>query len=91
MTKPSLMRILTSDGPQDVSVADSEDASMIGRFWNATRHFLNTGDEDAMLPFAGKTVGGRKLETDPDAIEFWARRGELEFEEIYATHWWWGS
>jgi hypothetical protein len=78
------MRILARGaGPVWVDVEDVEEASDLGSYWNAVRHFLRTGDDFNVSQFEGMVVGGYELETDPDEIEFWSIHGELEFEDIY--------
>jgi hypothetical protein len=76
------IRILSRDGVQFAEVDDIE-ASMLGAYWNAVRKFLYTGDDDALGEFEDEEVARIRLETDPDWIEYWARRGDLEFEDIY--------
>lgn len=78
------MRALTRpDGPQDLDIQNSRDARRIGLHWNAVKHLLATGDERPLAAFKNVRVRGHQLETDPDIIEAWARRGELDFEDIY--------
>lgn len=77
------MRMLTSDGIEDVDVSDFDEASTLGSYWNAVQQFLGTGDVDPLLDFEGIAISGRPLLVDPDAIETLARRGELDFEDIY--------
>lgn len=77
------MRLLTGDGPVWVDVENDADASDIGTYWNAVRTFLRTGDDVSLSPFEGQPLGGVYPLTDLDGIEYWALRGELEFEDIY--------
>lgn len=77
------MRILTSSGPEWVDVPSNSDASDIGSFWNGVRKFVNTGDDSGLWSFEGRVIGDYELLTDLDEIEYWALRGELEFEDIY--------
>ena len=80
----SEMRMLTPEGVEVVPVwADSDDASVIGQHWNAVKKFLHTGDVSVLVPFAAWRIQGYRLATDPAWIELWARRGELDFEDIY--------
>jgi hypothetical protein len=79
------MRVLTNDGVEDFNVPNSDERSLVGSHWNAIQYFLSTGDEDRLFEFENQTVGGRNLETDPDRIEYWARYGELDFEDIYES------
>jgi hypothetical protein len=70
-------------GPEDVDIVGSRDASIVARHWNAVKHFLATGETERLTRFRRVSVAGRRLETDPAAVENWARRGELDFEDIY--------
>jgi len=82
LARPPL-RVLTTEGPKDLIVRGSRGSSLVGAHWNAIERFLSTGDTNRLTPFRGKRVAGHTLETDPDAIEREARRGELEFEDLY--------
>ncbi len=77
------MRVLTADGLQDVGIRGSRAASVIGEHWNATRKYLETGDESGLRAFSDTFPGGKRLATDPAFIDREARRGELDFEDIY--------
>jgi hypothetical protein len=81
-----LMKMLTTSGVEVVWIqAGSEAASAIGRHWNAVKHFLHTGDTSTLEPFASARIMLYWFEVDPDKIERWAMRGELDFEDIYET------
>ena len=56
---------------------------MIGRHWNAIQQFAATGDEGALAPFTDKRVGGVELATNPDQVEEYLRRGEIDVDDIY--------
>ena len=73
------MRILTDEGVDVVEVLGSENASRVGGYWSAVRHFLRTGDTSRLRGFP------EPLLTDPDEVVAWWRRGELDFLEIYDT------
>ncbi len=77
------MRLLADEGVIDIDVRSSRRATWIGEYWNAVHHFLATGDDSRLRPFAGKSVGAQRFETDADSVELWARRGVLDFEDIY--------
>ena len=79
------VRVLTTEGPKDLVLRGSRVTSTIARHWNAIHRFLGTGDSEPLEPFHGKRVAGYTLETDPDAIERQAHRGELEFEDLYTS------
>jgi hypothetical protein len=80
-----VMTVLAEGGVEyEVAVGGSRVASVIGRHWSAIGHHLATGDAARLSEFRGKRVAGYALETDPDAIEMWQRRGELDVEDIYS-------
>lgn len=84
-----LMRMLTTSGVEVLAVEfGSEAASTIGRHWNAVKDFLNTGQTAGLEPFRGTRILLYRFETDPDRIERWAQRGELDFEDIYESGGW---
>ena len=88
------IRVLTTDGLKVLSLDDRE-ASLVGHHWNAVRRFLEYGDDAPLAALEGQRVGhsefdhmpgipgGYELETDLDAIEWHAVRGEVSFESIY--------
>jgi hypothetical protein len=79
------MRILTRDGVIDALIeVGSKEASILGSYWNAVKHFLETGDAEPLAPFRGVVIGGHELEVDPDWIEYWAYQGDLGFPDIYS-------
>jgi len=77
------MAVLSAEGLRDVDVRGSGARSLIGRHWNAIRQFAGTGDEAVLAPFIGKRVGGVELATDPDQVEEYLRRGEIDIDDIY--------
>ncbi len=78
------MIVITPDGVTTVEVSGSRARSLVGRHANAVRKFVETGDSTDLREFRGKSVGGRSLTTDPDILRRLARRGEVDFEDIYA-------
>jgi hypothetical protein len=77
------MRVLTTDGVQEVDVRSSRQASRVGAHWNAVDAYLRTGNARALQKFASVRIGGMALATDPEQIETYARRGELAIDDIY--------
>jgi hypothetical protein len=78
------MRVLTAEGVKEVAIRGSHVASRIGAHWNAVRKYVDTGDESGLRAFADTFPAGMRLATDPVFIDQEARRGELDFEDIYA-------
>jgi hypothetical protein len=60
---PRSMKIVSA-GEEIVVVVDSETATMIGKYHNARKKFLNEGDDAALVEFEGVTI------TDIDGNEF---------------------
>ena len=77
------MRILTDEGVIWATPTTDAEASEIGTYWNAVRRYRREGEDDDLSSFQGVQVSGQVLETDLDAIDFWAATGELDFEDIY--------
>ncbi len=77
------MRVLTTAGLQFLPDLTDREASAVGRHWNALRRYLDYGDDSALTEFEQAEVGGYQLETDLDAIEGHAIRGDVRFESIY--------
>ena len=80
------MRVVSTEGMIEVIVRGSVVASLNARHANAVKHYLNTGDVSVLLPFEGKKVAGRVLETDPDKLDELGRRGYLDWLSIYSIH-----
>jgi hypothetical protein len=72
-----------------VEIADSRQASIIGKYHAAVKEYLNTGDLSGLTEFKGKSVmdsSGKThtLDTDPELLrEINERREEPEFYDIY--------
>jgi hypothetical protein len=77
------MTVTTSDGQVLAEVRGSQAASTVSRHANAVQTFRQTDDESKLREFRGKSVAGHQLATDPDVLRRLARRGELDFEDIY--------
>ena len=86
---PRLMRINTDGKEKSVEIKDSRTASVVGRYHNAVKQFLNTGDKKKLQRFRNKKVKDSKgklhrLETDPQKIiQINERIEEPEFYEVY--------
>ena len=74
-----------------VRIKDSRHASTIGKYQNAVKLYLNTGDERYLKPFKNKRIRDsdgiyHTLETDPHALhEIQERRPNEEIYTIYRT------
>ncbi|MGC2074833.1 MAG: hypothetical protein WA728_02140 [Xanthobacteraceae bacterium] len=90
-THDTMLRVLllpTPEGLIEVTTRDSHTASRIGRYWNAVRHFLETGDASALSEFIGELIVDADSNeipflTDLHELERLGARGALSFESIY--------
>lgn len=77
------VRVLTTRGVQFLPGLSDREATAVGRHWNAVRRYLDHGYDEDLPEFEGVDVDGHELETRENAIEYWAVRGEIHFEDIY--------
>jgi len=94
VAKPTddLLRVLSLPGKRgirEIALDDSREASLVGRYWDAVRLYLQTGDDSALRRFRGKFVQdaeGRRIDllTDVDQLDRLGSAGVLSFESIYA-------
>jgi len=83
------MHAITSQGPVTIDVRDSRSAAKIARHANAVRRFVYTGDTSELRKFRRAAIRSNKLgvrlasDMDIDALNQFARAGELSFEHIY--------
>jgi len=86
---PRVMSIFEDGGKTWVEIADSHIASMIGRYNNAVKQFINTGDDSMLREFSGKRfrdVDGKEhvfLTDTGRLIEIFEGLDEGEFYTIY--------
>ena len=86
-----VMRVNSNGEEKSIEIRDSRTASVVGRYHNAVKQFLNSGDKTKLSKFKNKKVKDskgklHKLETDPDEIiRINQRIEEPEFFEVYNT------
>lgn len=86
-----VMKINTDGKMISIEVNDSRTASLIGRYHNAVKKYLETGDTSELDKFKGKTVKDANgntyvLETDTEALdEIHEGIEEPEFYDIYTV------
>jgi hypothetical protein len=81
--------VLGSKGKKRIATRDSRQASLVGGHWAAVQKYLQTGDDEALLKFRGKSIvdasGKRhRLLTDLEELNRRASAGVLSFESMYA-------
>jgi hypothetical protein len=81
---PREMTVLTSSGPEVMTIRDSRTASLIAEHANAVAAYIELGDEGPLARLRRKEiqVGGRRvpLATDPVRLDRLAAGGELHYE-----------
>lgn len=86
---PRIMRVNTNGREKSIEISDSRTASVVGRYHNSVKSFLNTGDKTKLFKFRNKKVKDSKgklhrLETDSQRIiQINERIEEPEFYEVY--------
>ena len=86
-----VMRVNSDGKEKSVEIKDSRTASVVGRYHNAVKQFLNTGDKTKLSKFRNKKVKDsseklHRLETNPEKIiRINQRIEEPEFYEVYNT------
>lgn len=84
------MPIIVQADVRAIIVPYKTDASEIGRYHNAVKRFIDTGDPEHLDEFSGKRirdVSGRSyaFETDLNELFRYAAKDEEPFHEIYQT------
>ena len=84
-----VMRINSRGQEKSVTIIDSRTASVVGRYYNSVKYFLNTGDKTKLSKFRNKKIKDSKgklhrLETNlEEIIRINQRIEEPEFYEVY--------
>ena len=89
--RDSLLRMLmvpTPEGPREIAVRDSRQASLLGGYWSAVHWYLATGDADGLRKFEGKHItdaDGQHIEllTQLNELDRLGSAGVLSFESLY--------
>lgn len=79
----------SSQGLAEIATRDSRSATIVGEYWNAVNHYLETGDDTELARFRGVTITAAQgnavpLLTDTDELERLGSVGILSFQSIYA-------
>jgi hypothetical protein len=79
------MLLPTKRGTKRVVVSGSRTASQLGKYMAAVGVFLRSGDTEALEQFAGESIAGHRLITDPETLSSLAQAGALQLDTIYAV------
>lgn len=89
--RDKLLRVLmipTHEGPREIAIRDSRQATLLGEYWNAVHRYLATGDSAAIEKFKGKHITDAKgkhidLLTNLRELDQLGSAGAMSFESIY--------
>jgi len=84
-----VLRMLTPDGPVEIGVRGSRQASTVGEYWAAVQKYIATGDAIGLNKLRGKGIrdaAGNEITliTDTQQLKRLGFAGQLSFESIYA-------
>jgi hypothetical protein len=79
------MNIYSTRGILEAIAQDSSERSLAGRHTAAVNYFGDTGATHQLSDFTDATVGGQRLETDPDRLLIMLARDRIDFLDIYST------
>jgi hypothetical protein len=76
-------------GPREVATRNSEQASLLGKYWSAVQRYLQTGDDSELRKFEGQSVIAQSGEAFPlitnlSELDRLASAGVFSFESLYA-------
>ena len=78
------LQIPTPDGPQEIKVKGSKDATELARYLIAIKDFLR-GDPTALAEFRGKKISGVELITDGQLLIALAGEEEFHIDNLYRS------
>jgi len=82
------MRWIVETGVITIDVTDSTTAARISRYWSAVQRYVETGTDQELRQFRGKTIRIQKKDyyfvTDMRVLDELAHLGEISFETIYS-------
>lgn len=88
---PRPMLISENGKLQSIPMSDSRHARTVGKYHNAVKHFLNTGDDSKLKKFSKKKIRDsfgklHSFETNPKLVlEINERIEEIAFFQVYDT------
>ncbi len=75
--------VTVEDGPTFIESADPQEAVDASAAFKAQWQYVHHGTGRDLALYTGVVIAGRTVETDPDALDEWARRGDFDMTEIY--------
>ena len=78
------LQIPTPDGPKEIKVKGSKDATALARYLSAIKDFLR-GDRTALAEFRGKKISGVELITDEQILIALAEKEEFHIDSLYRS------
>jgi len=83
-----MLMVPSAEGPREIAMGDSRQASTLGEYWNAVHRYLATGDSSGVKKFEGVHVidaEGKQIPllTDLRKLDRLGSAGVLSFESLY--------
>jgi hypothetical protein len=77
------------EGPREVALRNSRDATLLGEYWNAVHRYLVSGDASGIVKFEGKYItdaDGKRIDllTKLSDLDRLGSAGVLSFQSLYA-------
>lgn len=84
-----LLMVPSREGPREIALRDSRQASQLAKYWAAVHEYLETGDASEIRKFRGKRITDASgaqvpLLTDLKQLDRLGSAGVLSFETLYA-------
>jgi len=76
--------VTVQDGPTFVEANGSFEATIAKQVFSVQwRYVHNRATPDELLSYLGIQIGGHTVETDPDVLDEYGRRGQFDVAEVY--------
>ncbi len=76
--------VLVGEPPTFIETDDPDEAGLAEVVFATQWRYVHRGDNTSELySFFGLRIAGRMVETDPNVLDEWARRGEFDLAEVY--------
>ena len=75
--------VTVEDGPTFIGTTDIQEAAIAAAAFQAQWQSAEPGPGRDLAPYTDVVIAGRTIETDPDVLEEWGRRGAFDLAEIY--------
>jgi hypothetical protein len=76
--------VFEGEKPTFIETSDPHDAQTASAVFAVQwRYVHNSASPHELAAYRDVWIAGKRVETDPDALDEWARRGEFDLAEVY--------